>query len=150
MWLNSEKTQKAEIVIRNCIEAVSTDPHNIFTPFALCKEVVNKIPSVNGNILVVANIEFIYTLIQEGVSKDNIYFATPCSIKAKTASFLIADNNIFVCNGVLDNERLQFMKFDVVVGNPPYLSQLYKQFMKVLPSKVAENGTILSLCRHHL
>ena len=119
MWLEDEDTKEAEIFIQEILND-STDPHNIFTPFALCKEVVNKIPSLDGKILVVANLEFIYTLWQEDVELSNVHFATPCKLKAERAALLINENNIFICTGVLNNEGLQNMKFDVVIGNPPY------------------------------
>jgi site-specific DNA-methyltransferase (adenine-specific) len=103
---------------------VSSDSHNIFTPFELCDEVVSKIPSLEGNILVVANLEFVYTLIVKGVERERIYFATPCAEKKAFAGRMILESNIFVYNNVITKEDVGDMKFDVVVGNPPYQAEI--------------------------
>lgn len=114
----SVKVAKAEEFIKTVLRH-SGDPHNIFTPFALCREVLEKIPSLDGTILVVANLEFLYTLLMMGVDPSRVYFATPNDMKARAAKQLkIA--GIYNYNNVITGEDVGDMKFDVVVGNPPY------------------------------
>lgn len=100
---------------------LSSDPHNIFTPFELCNEVICKLP-LSGSILVVANLEFVYTLLKKGVEPSHLYFATPCDIKAQAAQKM-GVSVVYKYNNILTNEDIGNMKFDVLVGNPPYQAQ---------------------------
>lgn len=110
----------AEAAIKRVITEFSSDSHNIFTPFALCNDVLDKIPSLNGDVLVVANLEFVYNIVQRDVDPSRVFFATPCPKKKKMATAWIPEQNIFMYNNMITKEDVGDMKFDVVAGNPPY------------------------------
>ncbi len=110
----------AEACIKRVITEFSDDTHNIFTPFELCNEILDKIPSLEGDILVVSNLEFVYNLINRGVDNKHIYFTTPCVKKKKMATRWIPEENVFVYENLIKEEDFGDMKFDCVIGNPPY------------------------------
>lgn len=119
--------------------AISGDSHDAFTPFALCDEIIDKIPSLTGNILVIANLEFVYVLLRRGVPGARISFATPNDSKARVAVALgIA--RVYKYNNVITKEDVDGMKFDVVVGNPPYKRNLHLDFLKISHELLTDNG----------
>lgn len=134
-----QEPEIAETVIKRIL-SMSADSHDIFTPFKLCNEIIEKIPSLDGKILVVSNLEFVYNMISNGVDKDNLYFATPCPIKKRAAIAWVPESNIIIYNNVIAEEDIN-MKFDVVVGNPPYQyghgsnRTLYHKFYELAISK---------------
>lgn len=113
----STNQAKAESFIKDVLRE-SGDSHNIFTPFALCEEVISKIPSLDGNILVVANLEFLYSLAQKGVDRSRLFFATPNDMKANGAEQMGV--RVYKYKNVITKEDVGDMKFDVVVMNPPF------------------------------
>lgn len=122
-WMLTEKTKRVEDTIRHILRETE-DKQKVFTPFPLCEEVVDKIPSLDGNILVVCNVEFVYTLYSKGVDMDRVYFATPCPLKAMVVGIMgIPNQNVFRYKNLITKEGVKGMKFDVVIGNPPYQSE---------------------------
>lgn len=103
----------------------SSDSHNVFTPFELCDEMLNKIPELNINqsILVMFNLEFIH-IIREKLGKEglnNIWFLTPDEFKKKAAIIMgVNENHIVIYEYNTKIISSNMPKFDVVVGNPPF------------------------------
>lgn len=86
--------------------------HNIYTPQALVEEVLSKI-ELNGDILVMFNIEFVVSLVYTyNITPDTITFYSDHQNKSEMARRL----GIKYIITTLGTD----MQFDVVVGNPPY------------------------------
>ena len=96
--------------------------HHIHTPFELCSEYVKSV-ELSDSVLVLFNIEFLAVLHERCVDASKITFFTTCS-----ATAAIASNKY---NVVTDINELKNMKFDVVVGNPPYQKGLAEEFVKL-------------------
>ena len=99
---------------------VDSEGKYIRTPWELCAEIVAQIKQSatdlsNAKVLVVDTVEFIPVLLAFGVNKCNITYVAPYEFKGKIACSLGAR--------VVQDSLLTWsadMKFDVVVGNPPY------------------------------
>ncbi len=114
------------------------DFHNQHTPFEICDEMLGKIEGINSDmeILVMFNLEFIYKLKErfgrEGMT--NIWLLTPSEEKKNFAISLgISENHIRIYSykdkRIIGEENMP--KFDVVVGNPPYLKGAHLKFLKL-------------------
>ncbi len=99
---------------------VDADGKYIRTPWELCFEILGNIKQSvtdlsNKKILVVDTVEFVPVLLAFGVNKCNIVFVAPYEFKGKIASSLgvtVVQESLLIWK--------TDMKFDVVVGNPPY------------------------------
>lgn len=85
--------------------------HDVHTPQALVNEVLDKI-DLQGTVLVMFNVEFVISLVYTyGIAPKNITFYSDHNNKSRICSKL----------GVKYITTLETdMKFDVIIGNPPY------------------------------
>jgi site-specific DNA-methyltransferase (adenine-specific) len=129
-----------------CKEGAFSGGHEIFTPKALVEEILDKVPQLeNKSILVLFNLEFAVSLIYTyGVDKNNIriYLDHPNKVKiANKLGIKVLEQDIF---------KVDNMKFDVVVGNPPYqdgnredqANKLWPLFVKKAHDLVNLNGYV--------
>ena len=117
-WMN-EKLNRADA--SNDIKTkADADGKYIRTPWDLCEEIVGQIaaqsPLQGKKILVVDTVEFIPVLLAFGAEKCNITYVAPYEYKGAMIAGVIGVR--VVQQSLLDWKS--DMKFDVVVGNPPY------------------------------
>jgi len=122
VWDMINPELKLEYGIRKILQE-SDDLHYIFTPFELCKEIIEKvhsnlIPTKDTKYLVIANLEFVVILLARlklcNIGVDNVTFATSCSLKERMALALgvkvIRYNTLIEVFGEVSN-------VDCVIGN---------------------------------
>ena len=110
-----------EIIKRACSSNTFKDSHNIFTPKSVAKNLLNRV-QVDGTVLVLFNVEFVVSLVYTyNVDPEKITFYSDHSNK----------------NTICDELGIKYitsldadMKFDVVVGNPPYKQGLWRSLMQ--------------------
>jgi site-specific DNA-methyltransferase (adenine-specific) len=117
---------------------VDNEGKYIRTPWELCAEIIAQIKQSandlsNAKVLVVDTVEFIPVLLAFGVNKCNITYVAPYEFKGKIAASLGAH--------VMQEQLLTWsanMKFDVVVGNPPYQDGRDKLFYQKFVNRAYE------------
>lgn len=128
------------------IYSVSEDPHSIYTPLDLCDEMISSITKLEGNILVISNLEFLITLKRKGIDMNTVHYTVSCEYKKSVAVQLGLDlNNIYELNynskeidlGIKD------MKFDVIIANPPYNRGLHLKFLNKTLDYLNYNGELI-------
>jgi len=62
-----------ELYLKELVNKINEDGY-IFTPLNLCEKMVNSISNLSGSILVIRNIEFIFTLYHKGCDMSNVWF----------------------------------------------------------------------------
>ena len=109
---------------------------NVHTPFHLCKDIIRKLAEytviTDKKIAVLFNVEFLQVFVSDfGVLADNVFMFVDDEVEMEFCKlqygltpgknlFLIdmektiAEKSLFTAEGKCD------MKFDVIVGNPPY------------------------------
>jgi Eco57I restriction-modification methylase len=96
----------------------------VWTPFALCKEMIDRVPDLSGNILVLSDLGFIPVLKQYGVDFSKITFVAHTREQADEATQMGVGKIIEIGYNKDCIEQLKKaivgLKFDIVVGNPPY------------------------------
>jgi len=126
-----------------------------WTPFALCEDIISKLPTLNGNILVISNIEFAIVLSTKyNIDPARITFVGLCDYSYEWSQ---EASNKMILQGmqVVDGRLKQFfnmevfMKFDVILGNPPFSIMSGKtkvtassKFFKKSLSLLKDNGSM--------
>lgn len=115
----------------------------IYTHLNLCNDMINSLPNLNCDILVIRNIEYVYVLHLKGINMSNVYYSTNCETKKKIAIHLgVNENNI--SNLQYNNKDIFVnfkMKFDVVIQNPPYNpNSIWKKFVELGISLLKDEG----------
>jgi hypothetical protein len=128
------------------------DTQNVFTPPRLIRRMLSRLKfDSDGTVLVWYNVEFLVYLVKEvGLNPKNIYIYT------NTEDKLILEKkgyNVFY-QDIIDfdkiNSQFKKMKFDVVLGNPPFQdgtkkggqNKIYLDITKQSLSLLKDNGII--------
>lgn len=114
---------KRDLVARIDRAYASDTVKTAWTPFGLCEEMLSSIEDLSGEILVLSDLGFIPVLIKRGVQRDQIRFVAHTAEQAFEANQMGVSRIISI--GYNDpikelEAALVGLKFDIVVGNPPY------------------------------
>lgn len=150
-------TEEHKRNITNIVQNYFTG-HKVHTPWELVEAVVNQIKTENKKIAVLYNVEWVFNLIfDKGVSPKNITMFGDCDKKRKLVE---AWGVTYINAAVLLDKKTKKeyrMKFDVIVGNPPFnvrekddptitgvsgKTDLFKDFVKLLPDIIKPDGII--------
>lgn len=120
--ISEEKRRLLKIRLEDIIQTSTIEGEPPYTPLELCEEIIEKVIEHGGklteNVLVVANLEFVvvikHYLLSQGCDIINLWFSSPCPIKRQVAEGLGAKAIDSILVAGVD------VKFDVIVGNPPY------------------------------
>ena len=146
--MDKEAREYRRLLIRNLYPGFGMQ--TVHTPYSLCKEIIGSLVSyaggVNGSVAVLFNVEFIEVLVNDfGVPAKNITLFTDMPYMRMLALGYGA-KVVTVSRESLIGECK--MKFDVVLGNPPFQSgigekdSIWHKFIEKSATIVKENGYI--------
>ncbi len=135
-----EKSMR-EIIGDNCKTDGSLQAYH--TPYNICKSIIQKLTEYidicdeSIDILIMFNLEFVSVLIEDmGVNPRNITFMSDSEQRKNIAEYYYNVNTIYKeKNSLIENvkigEKIMRKQFDVVIGNPPYNTDLHLQFFNM-------------------
>lgn len=110
--------------------------HDVHTPRALVEEILDHIDLVDKSILVLFNLEFVVSLVyNKHIDPAHITLYADHENKVKLAEKIGVK---YITS--LDTD----MKFDVVIGNPPYLKGKWIEFLKKSVELTTQQVTMIS------
>lgn len=123
-----------------------TDAKPTWTPFELCEEMLNGV-DVKGDILVLSDLGFVPALKKLGADFSRVTVVVHTTAQEELATkFKVGQVwNIGYNDPIKELEReLKGMKFDVVVGNPPY-GNLHLPILKKCVEHLTEDGISVTI-----
>ena len=123
----------------------------VYTPFeTLGEEMVGKLLSVDGNILVISDCGLLvalwFRLNREGKSMENVVFVTHTEKQEEFGLNLVKKVIQIGYNKPIEEmeKQLMGMKFDVIIGNPPFngKSSIHLKIVGLLEKHVNKNALI--------
>lgn len=122
--------------LKQFLKKHATDDHSIYTPIELTDSILNRV-KVKGDILVIANPEWLISLSKLNISNVNVWFVSPCVNKIALAKTIIKDVNVFHMDWDTFLNKGLDLKFDVALGNPPYQDGKNGKFYQEFVNKVS-------------
>ena len=126
------------------------------TPYDFCKDVILQLQIADKKICVLFNTEFVDVLINDfNVKPENIYFLTDSDVKLRWVEthYLKDSKNLFLIDAIKLVKKKKFIskkgnamdpvKFDVVIGNPPYKGNLHLSLLKVALDSTKQDGKVI-------
>lgn len=112
----------------------------VFTPFNLCRDLVNRVPDIeHKKILIIRSVEFLYVLKETlKVNLGDVYFHQVGG--SDNVERMARDLGVNIIKELKDD-----MKFDIVLGNPPYsgVAALHQQFFNKSVELLRDGGEIV-------
>jgi len=124
-----------------------------FTPVeTLAKEIVDRLPTVSGDILVLSDAGLLFAVLRrlkaEGRSFDKVRFVAHTEVIHDFVSKFVPKFKIhvdLVCYNQLQDwlKKDMGMKFDIIVGNPPYDGMLHWEFLNFASDSLHRTGQLI-------
>jgi hypothetical protein len=148
---------QAQVMRKKLVDTINaaylpTDDKPTWTPFELCEEMLKGV-DLKGDILVLSDLGFIPVLKKRGVDLTRVTLVVHTDAQEKLARALMKVNRISVgriwnvgYNSCIDEleSRLVGLKFDIVVGNPPY-GNLHLPILKKCVEHLTEDGVSITI-----
>jgi hypothetical protein len=139
------RVKKLEVALT---EAYKEDPVKpVWTPYALAQEMLSSVDISGKSILVLSDLGFILPLKDKGADMSKITFVahTPEQEKLATQMRIGKVLQVGYNNSIEELEQqLMGLKFDVVVGNPPY-GNLHLPILKKVVEHLADDGISITV-----
>jgi hypothetical protein len=123
---------------------------NVFVPFGtLGAEMIAKLPSVDGSILVMSDAGLLVAMLRrlksEGRDRSNVQFVCHTEALQDLGQSLGVRTTLVRYNSLQDWIRKADMglKFDIVVGNPPYSKGMHMKFLDLAFEALSQGGRLV-------